>query len=166
MAGHLGIKKTTDRVIQRYFWPGVFKDVTQYCRTYEVCQRAQTRKPVRAPLIPMPLVKIPFQRIAMDLIGPLPRSKRGNRFILTICDYATRYPEAIPLSSTKAPRIARELMLLFTRVGVPEEVLTDQGPNFMSALLEEVYRVLQIQKIRTTHTTPRQTAWLSDLIAH
>ena len=153
--GHLGIKKTTDRVIQRYFWPGVFKDVTQYCRTYEVCQRAQTRKPVRAPLIPMPLVKIPFQRIAMDLIGPLPRSKRGNRFILTICDYATRYPEAIPLSSTKAPRIARELMLLFTRVGVPEEVLTDQGPNFMSALLEEVYRVLQIQRIRTTPYHPQ-----------
>ncbi len=155
MAGHLGIKKTTNRVIQRYFWPGVFKDVTQYCRTYEVCQRAQTRKPVRAPLIPMPLVKIPFQRIAMDLIGPLPRSKRGNRFILTICDYATRYPEAIPLSSTKAPRIARELMLLFTRVGVPEEVLTDQGPNFMSALLEEVYRVLQIRRIRTTPYHPQ-----------
>jgi hypothetical protein len=99
----------------------------------------------------MPLVQKPFQRIAMDLVGPLPRSKSGNRFILTICDYATRYPEAIPLPSTEAPRIAKELLKLFTRVGVPEEVLTDQGANFMSSLLEEVYRLLQIKRILTTH---------------
>ncbi len=62
----------------------------------------------------MPLVQKPFQRIAMDLVGPLPRSKSGNRFILTICDYATRYPEAIPLPSTEAPQIAKELLKLFT----------------------------------------------------
>ena len=155
LAGHLGVAKTKGRVLQRYYWPGVFTDIAEYCRTCEVCQRSQTRKPARAPLVSMPLIHKPFQRIAMDLIGPLPKSKKGNRFILTICDYATRYPEAIPLPSTEAPRIVKELVLLFSRVGVPEEVLTDQGPNFMSALLSEVYRALQIRRIRTTPYHPQ-----------
>lgn len=150
MAGHLGVTKTIKRVLQRYFWPGVFKDVSDYCKTCEVCQRSQVKRPARAQMVPMPLVQKPFQRIAMDLVGPLPRSKNGNRFILTICDYATRYPEAIPLPSTETPRIVKELLKIFIRVGVPEEVLTDQGTNFMSGLLGEVYCLLQIKRIRTT----------------
>ncbi len=87
----------------------------------------------------------------MDIVGPLPRTQRGNQYILTICDYATRYPEAIPLPSV------RELLLLFTRVGVPEEVLTDQGTNLMSSLLDEIYQALQISRIRTTPYHPKQT---------
>ena len=99
-------------------------------------------------MVPMPLVSKPFQQIAMDLVGPLPRAQRGNRFILTICDYATQYPEAIPLSNTEAVRIAKELIDVFARVGIPDEIRTDQGPNFMSLLLQELYRLLQIKKIR------------------
>ena len=65
----------------------------------------------------------------MDFVGPLPRTQRGNRFILTMCDYATRYPEAIPLPSTEAGRVAKELVSVFARVGVPDEILMDQGSN-------------------------------------
>ena len=155
MAGHLGITKTKDRVLQHYYWPGVFKDVADYCRTCEVCQRSQPRPPGRAELIPMPIISKPFQRIAMDLVGPLPRSQRGNRFILVVCDYATRYPEAFAIPSTEATRIAKELVGLFTRVGVPEEILNDQGANFMSSLLGEVYQVLHIRRIRTTPYHPQ-----------
>ena len=72
----------------------------------------------------------------MDVIGPLPRTQRGNRFILTMCDYATRYPEAVPLPSVEATKIAKELVNVFSHVGVPEKILTDQGSNFMSSLLE------------------------------
>ena len=77
----------------------------------------------------------------MDFVGPLPRTQRGNRFILTICDYATRYPEVIALPSTDACRVAQELVASFAWVGIPEEILTDQGSNFMSALLGEVYHL-------------------------
>ena len=155
MAGHLGVTKTKDRVLQRYYWPGVFKDIADYCRTCEVCQRSQPRRPARAEMVPMPLITKPFQRIAMDLVGPLPRTQRGNRFILTICDYATRYPEAIALPSTEAPRISKELVAVFARVGIPDEILSDQGTNFMSTLLEEVYRLLQVKRIRTSPYHPQ-----------
>ena len=86
----------------------------------------------------------------MDIVGPLPRSRSGNKYILTICDYATRYLEAIPLSSTEAKRIARELVKLFAHVGIPDEILSDQDSNFMSTLLQEIYQTLHITQIRTT----------------
>ena len=155
MAGHLGVTKTKDRVLQRYYWPGVFKDVAQYCRSCEVCQRSTPRRPLRAEMIPMPLMTRPFERIAMDIVGPLPQSKSGNRFILTIVDYATRYPEAIALPSTEASRIAKELVTYFSRVGIPEEILSDQGANFMSGLLQEVYQLLHIRRIRTSPYHPQ-----------
>ena len=103
----------------------------------------------------MPLIDNPFQCIAMDVVVPLPRSRSGNKYILTICDYATRYPEAIPLPSTEASRIAKELVTLFCRVGIPEEILTDQGTNFMSTLLPEIYRLLNISRIRTSPYHPQ-----------
>ena len=91
----------------------------------------------------------------MDVVGPLPCTQRGNRFILSICDYATRYPEAIALPSVDAPRVAKELVNLFSHMGVPDEILTDQGTNFMSSLLEEVYYLLHIKRIRTTPYHPQ-----------
>ena len=62
----------------------------------------------QAEMIPVPLIDRPFERIAMDVIGPLPRTRSGHKYILTICDYATRYPEAIALSSTEAEKVAKE----------------------------------------------------------
>ena len=74
----------------------------------------------------------------MDVVGPLPCTQGGNRFILTICDYATRYAEAFALPSVEAPRVAKELIKLFSHVGIPDEILTDQGTNFMSTTMEEI----------------------------
>ena len=97
MAGHLGRKKTVDQVLQRFYWPGVFRDVKDHCPTCEQYQKTSTRGVKKAPLVPLPIMDEPFKRIAMDIVGPLPRSSTGRRFILVIYDYATRYPEAIAL---------------------------------------------------------------------
>ena len=91
LAGHLGEHKTTDRTPQRFYWPTVRRDVAEFCRRCESCQKWSKAKPQRAPLIPPPIVDDPFKRIAMDIVGPLPRSRSGNRYVLVICDYATRY---------------------------------------------------------------------------
>ena len=86
----------------------------------------------------------------MDIVGPLPKSSRGHRYILVVCDYATRYPEAFPMKFIDAASVAEELLKMFTRVGIPEEILTDQGTNFTSQLLAELYNMLHIRSIRTT----------------
>ena len=155
MAGHLGKKKTGDRVLQRFYWPGVFRDVEDHCRTCEQCQKTSSKNVKKAPLLPLPIMDEPFKRIAMDIVGPLPRSSTGKRFILVICDYATRYPEAIALRNIDANTVAEGLLQFFARVGVPEEILTDQGTNFTSQLLAEVYRFLHIRPIKTTPYHPQ-----------
>ena len=91
----------------------------------------------------------------MDIVGPLPRSSTGKRYILVICDYATRYPEAVALRTIDTNTVADELVAFFARVGVPDEILTDQGTNFTSQLLAEVYSLLQVKPIRTTPYKPQ-----------
>ncbi|KAL0187932.1 hypothetical protein M9458_015031 [Cirrhinus mrigala] len=81
---------------------------------------AEPARPARSrPLIPLPIIEVPFERIGLDLVGPLPKSARRHEHILVIVDYATRK------ATTKA--IAPELFLLASRVGIPAEILTDQG---------------------------------------
>ena len=117
LGAHLGMDKTRDRVLARFYWPGVKRDVERYCQTCPECQRVAPRSSARNPLVPMPIIETPFDRIALDIVGPLPKTSRGHRYILVLVDYATRYPEALPLRAATAKAVARELMLLFSRVG-------------------------------------------------
>lgn len=156
IAGHLGKEKMRQRVLCRFYWATVFRDIENFCQSCVTCQKATHRGVRQAPLIPLPVISVPFSRIAMDIVGPLPRSRTGNRYILVLCDYTARYPEAIPLCTIDAEHIAEQL---FARVGVPQEILTDQGSNFTLQLLAELYRLLHVQSILTIH---KQTVWLKD----
>ena len=155
IAGHLGKHKTADRLLQRFYWPTLGKDVADYCRVCKIFQKTSPAKPCRAPLIPLPILDEPFQKVAMDIVGPLPRSGSGNKYVLVICDYATRYPEAVPMKAIDAKSVAEELVKIFTRVGLPEEILTDQGSNFTGQLLAEMYRLLHVHSTRTSPYHPQ-----------
>lgn len=74
-------------------------------------------------MILLPIIHVPFKIIAMDIVGPLPQSSSGKRFILVICDYTTCYAEAIALKMIDVNSVAGELLKTFSRVGVPEEIL-------------------------------------------
>ena len=155
MGGHLGKKKTTSRIQQRFYWPTIHHDVADFCRSCEVCQKFRRQQKTNAPMMPFPVIAEPFQRIAMDIVGPLPRSRSGNRYVLVVCDYATRYPEAVPMKTIDAGAVAEDLIKIFSRVGLPKEILTDQGSNFQSELLAELYRLLHISPLRTTPYHPQ-----------
>ena len=90
IAGHQGRDRTRQRLLRRFFWPSIFRDVDMYCKTCSACQKASFKGVKPAPLIPLPIVSEPFSRIAMDIVGPLPRSRAGNKYILVICDYTRR----------------------------------------------------------------------------
>jgi len=154
-AGHLGKHKTTARIHRYFHWPGLRKDVAQFCRSCPQCQQTTTKRPTRAPLQPLPVINTPFERLGMDVVGPVERSKSGNRFMLVVTDYATKYPEVFPLKSVKAKTVAWCLVQFFSRVGFPKEILTDQGTNFMSKLLKDVYQLLGIKGLRTTPYHPQ-----------
>ena len=91
-----------------------------------------------------------------DIVGPLPRSWSGNKYILVLCDYATRYPKPFPSKlSIDTEHIAEALINVFAGWGVPREILTDQGSNFTSQLLAELYRLLGVKALRTSPYHPQ-----------
>ena len=97
----------------------------------------------------------PFKRIALDIVGPLNKSGRGHKFILVLCDYATKYPEAVPLKTIDSETVASAMIEIFSRVGIPYEILTDQGSNFMSSLMCQLCKLLNIKKLNTSPYHPQ-----------
>lgn len=154
--GHQGVSKTTERVMSSFYWPGIQADIKRYIRSCDICQRTFPRGKVqKVPLNSMPIIDTPFQRVAVDIVGPIsPVTSKGNRYILTIVDYATRYPEAVPLRNIETPTVAEALVDVFSRVGVPREILTDMGSQFTSGLMKEVSRLLSVRQLTTTPYHP------------
>ena len=156
LSGHLESKKTADKVFSNFYWPGVRKDMSQFCKSCEVCQRTDKKGDcARVPLQSTPLIDVPFKRVAVDLVGPIfPPSNAGHRYILTFIGYATRYPKAIPLKNISTESVAEALVGIYSRVGVPEEVLSDLGTQFISDCMKEVSGLLSIRQLTTTPYHP------------
>nr|XP_054755693.1 uncharacterized protein LOC129261667 [Lytechinus pictus] len=157
MGGHLGASKTGDRILANFFWPGMHHDVKLFCRSCDSCQRSFPKgKVTKVPLGSTPLIDEPFHRVAVDIVGPIaPISSKGNRYILTLVDYATRYPEAVPLRNIDTSSVAEALLSIFSRVGFPKEMLTDRGSQFTSGVMKEVSRLLSLRHIMTTPYHPQ-----------
>ncbi|XP_070206310.1 uncharacterized protein [Littorina saxatilis] len=158
LGGHLGTKKTTDRVWRHFYWPGICTDIRRFCASCDKCQKVVAKGRVRkVPLEKMPFIDEPFRRVAVDIIGPiLPASEDGNRYILTMVDYATRYPEAIPLKSIEATRVAEALVTMWSRLGIPSEVLTDRGTQFTGGNKDEKDKETEKVAVVMDETTEEQ----------
>ena len=156
MGGHMGIKKTVDKIQSAFYWPGIQGDVTRFCKSCDVCQKTVQKGSVpKVPLQKMPLIEKPFQRVAIDLVSPIsPPSEDGHRYILTLVDYAIRYPEAVPLKNIDTETVAEALVDIFSRLGVPEEILSDLGTQFIAECMKEVARLLSIKQLTTTPYHP------------
>lgn len=156
MSGHLATSRTTSRILSEFYWPGIQSDVKRFCRSCDICQRTiQKGKVSKYPLQKMPLIDVPFKRVAVDIVGPIhPVTDKGNRYILTLVDFATRYPEAIPMPSIETERVAEALIDIFSRVGVPVEMLSDMGSQFTSSIMREVSRLLSLNQLTTTPYHP------------
>jgi len=151
LGGHLGSQKSVDRILSSFYWPGIVGDMKRFCASCDICQRTMPKGRVgRVPLGTTPMIDVPFSRVAIDLIGPLPVSSNGFRYVLTLVDYATRYPEAVPLKRIETIDVAEALVDIFSRVGVPREILSDQGAQFSSDLMSEVSGLLSVKQLRST----------------
>ena len=108
-----------------------------------------------APLQPQ-MTKLPMERVAMDILDPLPETARGNKYILVIGDYFTKWKEAHAMPNMEAATIARIIVNEFVcRFGIPKQLHTNQGRNFESSLIKEVCKILGIVKTRTTPYHPQ-----------
>ena len=124
-AGDFGETRTLDTLRRRVVWPRMTMDVKEMYQACPTCQLAAPATLKRAPLHHLPIIRTPFDRIAMDIFGPLRRTRSGNKYVLVIMDYATKWPEAFPLRNIISETIIECLIEVTTRLGVPKEVLSD-----------------------------------------
>ena len=152
--GHMGHKKVLQLIKQKFVWPGMGVEVRRHCESCGECQRCQKPKARKVPLMPRPVLSEPFEALAFDLVGPMDAGQGGCRFILTAICMASRWPEAVPLRTVTAEDVAEGMFTVFSRTGIPLQLLTDQGPQFMSSLVKSMCKQLKIDNIRTTPYHP------------
>ena len=156
MSGHLGVRKTHNRVLQHFFWPGLKRDVAKWCKECHTCQLGgkPNQNIPQAPLHPIPAFDEPFSHIIIDCVGPLPKTKSQNEYLLTIMCSSTRFPEAIPLRSIKTNTILKALIKFFTLFGLPKSIQSDQGTNFMAHAFQQVMNQLGIKQYKSSAYHP------------
>ena len=152
--GHLGARKVKSLIKQRFTWPGVGQDVIDHYRSCPVCQKCSKAPARKVPLIEREVLTEPFEALAFDIVGPMPKGKGGYRFLLTAICMASKWPEAIPLRSIMAKAVAQGMMEIFARTGIPLQLLTDQRAQFVGSLVTKLCKDLNIDKIKTTPYHP------------
>ena len=103
LAAHLGVNKSTKKAYHYFFWPGLRKDMHAFCQTCGACQHGAKANRTKAPLQPLPAIDEPFQRVAVDIVGPLKRTKRGNRYILMLMEDTLRLSLYAELMRRQSP---------------------------------------------------------------
>ncbi|GFT89899.1 retrovirus-related Pol polyprotein from transposon 412 [Trichonephila clavipes] len=154
--GHFGVMKTLHRVRERFFWGKVRADVEQWCKSCDACAARKGPKIRSRGKLHRYNVGAPFERIAFDILGPLPRTASGNKYLLVVMDYFTKWPEVYPIPDQEAPTVAEAVVQHWiSRYGVPLQLHSDQGRNFVSAVLKGVCELLGIDKTKTTPLHPQ-----------
>lgn len=150
-AGHVGFKKMYGTIKRQFSWKGMTTDIKAYCEKCHLCAIHKSGSKTRATLQMIPVPYLPFEKISVDIVGPLNETEKGNKYILTCMDYLTRYPECIPMADARASTVAKAFVIrVITRHGVPTILPSDCGSQFISKLFKEICKLLEIKKIQTT----------------
>ena len=153
-SGHLGARKVKGLLKHRFIWPGMGTDVVAHTRSCEVCQKCGKKGAKRVPLMEREVLTEPFEVMAFDLVGPFPKGVGGYRYVLTAICMGSKWPEAIPLRSMTARAVATGMVEIFSRTGIPLQLLTDQGSQFLGSLVTHLCKDLGIDKVRTAPYHP------------
>ena len=136
------------------------QDVSKYCKSCHICLKHNYKKNKREPLHPLPVIGTPWERIAIDIVGKMPRTSRGHAYILTVMDFATRYMEAVPLRRVDARTTCQALLEIFARYGIPKEILSDNGRNFVAGITEQLMKMLGVYHIKSSPFHPESNGML------
>ena len=154
--GHLGEKKTWWKLSDRFYWPSAYEDTLKWVESCSKCSARKAPPNNRSELMPITEFSSPFEMVGVDILGPLPLSESGNKYVVVFTDYLTKWPEAFALKDMKAETIARVFVdEIICRHSASVRLLSDQGRNFMSDLLKEVCRYFDTKKINSTSYRPQ-----------
>ncbi|GBN80633.1 Retrovirus-related Pol polyprotein from transposon 412 [Araneus ventricosus] len=150
-SAHLGITKTKDRLNRYFFWPNCYKDVENFVRLCDSCQRAgRPGDKKKATLKIVPIISEVFSKINVDACGPLPITFSGNKYIITAMCLSSKYPDAIAVPNIESASVVDALLQIFSRTGFSKELQCDQGKSFISTLTTES---LERFGVKVTHSS-------------
>lgn len=148
-SAHLGVAKTKNRIQQKYYWPGIPLDVDYYVKKCSICKQSKPRNsPPQGLMGQFKDANRPWQMISLDLMGPFPSSSNQNTMLLVICDWFTKFPILVPLRRATSRKVCDVLeKQVFLNYNVPEVVIADNGPQFISNDFKNVMSKYGIQKL-------------------
>ena len=152
--GHMGSRRVLLLLKQRFAWPSMGQDVIRHCRSCAVCQKCSKPRARQVPMIERTVLSEPFESMAFDLVGPFPKGKGGFKYLLTCVCMASKWPEAIPVKCMTASAVATGMLEIFSRVGVPLRLLSDQGSQFVGKVITKLCASLHIEPIQATPYHP------------
>lgn len=179
IGGHKGVTKTYNRLRPHYYWSSMKRDIQEFIRKCRQCQlRKLTRIKTKSPMIITDTPGSAFDKVSLDIMGPLPLSAHGNSYILTMQDLLTKYSVAVPMMEATSMTIADAFTKNFICIyGAPQAILTDQGTNFLSSLIKNLTKKFNIKHFKTTAYHPQSngslershhvlTEYLKNFISH
>lgn len=150
-SGHAGVRRMVNNIKRKYYWPGLEKSVGEYVKKCIKCQTMKYSRNIKEPMVITTTANSAFDKIFLDVVGPMDTDIEGNTYILTVQCELTKYIEAYPLQRKDTVSIARTLVNNFIlRYGIPKVIATDRGSEFTSSTMEEVCQLLQISKLHST----------------
>src|SRR5437667_4033914 len=142
--GHFGIETNYNKIADRYYWKGMYDDTKKYIKCCDICQR-RGQKGGKSYLNPIEVGK-PFERIRIDFVGPLERTKGRNRYILVVTDYLTKWPEAKAMKEATAENVVKFIYEgIICQHGCPKIILSDRGTHFRNKLVDGLCEKFKIK---------------------
>lgn len=150
-SGHAGVQRMVNNIKGKYFWPGLENDVRKYVSKCDKCQTSKYFRNIVEPMVVTTTASKAFEKIFLDIIGPLDRDVDNNIYILSLQCELSKYVEAYPLQRKDTVSVAKCFVNNFIlRYGLPKTIATDRGKEFMSETMVEVCRLLRIKKVSST----------------
>ena len=175
IGGHKGLTKTYIRIRERYIWPGLRDQITEFIRGCESCfEKKLVRTRTQEPMLITDTPAGPFDKVSLDTVGKLPTTPHGNRHILTMQDNFRKYCIAVPIPNLNTTTIAHAVATaLFSQYDAPRAIPTDRGGSFMSKLMRKWEGLLNVKQLTTSGCRPqtngsleRSHIVLTDYIKH
>ena len=158
-AAHLGRKRTHEFISRRMFWYRMADDIKFWIKVCDKCQRR--KRPGVTPQAPMKLYQSGYcnERVQMDICGPVNESRHGNTYLLVLTDRFSKYTKAFPIPNKETKTVAERVVTRWIHeYGEPEQIHTDQGGEFESHLMKDLWALYGINKSRTTPYHPEGNA--------
>jgi transposase InsO family protein len=155
-AGHNAAQKSYLKLTSSYFWPNVYVHVLKHTQTCLRCQQRKQSRQKKTPLVPLPIPDQPNIRIHADLFGPMLGSDKKSAYILCITDAFTKYAVVTKIDNKDAETVAKAIFNnWFCKFGIPAQLHTDGGKEFVNKLSAEMLELLNVQHSKTSPYHPQ-----------